>query len=133
LLSSVSPRVPSPRSTPQLRCSLVPDRDVIAVHVAGEIDIASVGVLDATLRDLRDAGFRSIHIDLQEVAFMDLRGIALLLRWSDLALLEGIELTIQPGRGAAWRTISLVGVARRLGCEPSPTARRLVAFVGGAT
>jgi anti-anti-sigma factor len=131
MLSSASPRVPSPRSTGQLRCELVPNRDVIAVEVIGEIDLASVDVLHGTLRDLRAAGFRRIHLDLQRVAFMDVRGLALLLQWSDLAAMEGLHLTIEPGFGAAWRVIALAGAADRLGCEPKRTRTRTPSILGG--
>jgi anti-anti-sigma factor len=131
MLPSSSPRIPSPRSTPHLRCTLVPDRDVIAVQVSGEIDIATGGVVDATLRDLREAGFRRVHLDLRDVGFMDVRGIALLLRWTDLALLERFTLTIDPGVGAAWRVICLVGVAERLRCAPARPLLRLAALTAG--
>jgi anti-anti-sigma factor len=128
MLSSASPRVLSPRSTQQLHCQLVPNRDVIAVEITGEIDLATVDVIHGTLRDLRDAGFSRIHIDLRRVAFMDLRGLALLLQWSDLAAIEGLALTIEPGVGAAWRVIELADVAQRLGCGPRAASMVSVAM-----
>jgi anti-anti-sigma factor len=110
------PRVLSPRSTKQLSCQLVPDRDVITVEAVGEIDIASVDALHGTLRDLREAQCPRIRLDLRHTSFMDLRGLTLLLRWTDLALADGFELSIEPGGGAARHLIELVNVAGRLGC-----------------
>jgi anti-anti-sigma factor len=99
--------VESPHSTVQLRCATVPDRDTVTVLALGELDLLTVPVLDATLRDQRAAGFQRLRLDLRRLEFIDLRGLALLLRWRELATLEGFEVDIEPGSGVVARLIAL--------------------------
>jgi anti-anti-sigma factor len=112
-----SPRIRSAHSTQQLRCEIVPERDVVAVLVLGELDIATVPTVDATLRDLREAGFASLRLDLRRLEFIDGAGIALLRRWRHLAELEAFALAIQVADGPVRRALQLTSAERLLALD----------------
>lgn len=96
----------SPPPAP-LTCEIVPDRDVVTVVALGELDIATVPQLDATLRDLRDAGFDHLRIDLRELSFIDVAGMLLLRRWRELARLDAFALDIDVKHGPVRRALEL--------------------------
>ena len=84
------------------RCTLEDAGDGTArVLPAGELDMATVGELDACFRDAHSAGFRRIVADLRELEFMDSTGLTLLTRW---ALEPGATATSSPSRPAASRS-----------------------------
>ncbi|HWH95959.1 MAG TPA: STAS domain-containing protein [Baekduia sp.] len=78
-----------------LRCHVEPDRDRVIVRPVGEIDLATVGVVDAPLGELWDSGFTAIVIDLRWVPFMDSTGLRMLVRWSRRAQEDGVDLRIE--------------------------------------
>lgn len=69
-----------PGGVPQpFRTELEPHRDTILVAADGELDLSSAGELDAQLRDLREAGFKRIVLDLRRVTFVDSSGLRTIL------------------------------------------------------
>jgi STAS domain len=57
-----------------LRCEVVPERDVVYVRPIGSLDLATVAVLEQQLKELREAGFRRLIVDLGGLLFMDSTG-----------------------------------------------------------
>jgi anti-sigma B factor antagonist len=105
----VSDRPPEP-----FRCDAEPDRDTVRVIPRGEIDVATVDVVEQRMRDLRVAGFDRIVLDLREVTFMDSTGLRLILSWDDEARRDGLGFGLVRGRDAVQRLFDLSGVAERL-------------------
>jgi anti-sigma B factor antagonist len=113
----VSDRPPEP-----FRCDAQPANGRIDVVPRGEIDIASVPVLDAKLRELRESGFDRVLLDLREVTFMDSTGLRLILAWDDEARRDGLELRLLAGPPTVQRLFELTGVLGRLQFVDPPGA-----------
>jgi anti-sigma B factor antagonist len=67
------------RFAPVIRVVTDPEERLV-VTVAGEIDLFSAWLIDATLADAHDD--RQVHIDCADVNFMDSTGLSALLRHS---------------------------------------------------
>jgi anti-anti-sigma factor len=80
----------------------------------GEIDLATVDVVEQRMRELRVAGFDRIVLDLREVTFMDSTGLRLILAWDDEARRDGLGFGLTRGRDSVQRLFDISGVAGRL-------------------
>jgi anti-sigma B factor antagonist len=89
-------------------------RGWIRVRPYGELDLASVGELDAKLRELRETGFDQIELDLAGLTFMDSTGLRLVLEWDGEARRDGMSLRLLAGPPAVQRVFEMTGVADRL-------------------
>jgi anti-sigma B factor antagonist len=85
---------------PPFRCDVETDGDgAVRIRPVGELDISTVPVLEASLKDAHGAGHRLLVVDLRGLEFIDSTGLTLLTRWSlgaerdgyDLALVAGTE------------------------------------------
>jgi anti-sigma B factor antagonist len=56
-----------------------PAREVVRVKPVGELDLATVSVLEDQVRELLAVGFEQLIIDLRGLSFMDVSGLRLLL------------------------------------------------------
>lgn len=61
-----------------LRISLRSDESAQTLAVAGELDLANAGTLEAELQRVAEAGAGPIVVDLRELEFIDSTGIAVL-------------------------------------------------------
>jgi anti-sigma B factor antagonist len=107
--------------------ALEPHRDTIVVKLRGELDIASVGALDARFSEVLEAGFGRVVADLRALTFIDSSGLNSIVEMNrstaeaeiDFALVRGphgvhraFELTqieqllqfIEPDEIDAWRS-----------------------------
>jgi anti-anti-sigma factor len=100
------------------RCDVEPMRGWIRVRPHGELDLSSVDRLDGTLRELREAGFDQLELDLSALTFMDSTGLRLVLGWDGEARRDGMSLVLRPGPPAVQRVFELTGVADRLPFAP---------------
>ena len=80
----------------------------------GELDIATGPVLERRMRELRDAGFRRLVLDLGGLSFMDSTGLALVVRWDLDARADGFDFALLPGTPGVQRLFELTGLAGRL-------------------
>jgi anti-sigma B factor antagonist len=115
-----APVVPITR-TDGFRCDVEPDRDRAIVRPVGELDLATVGVVDARLLELRDAGFRNLLLDLTRLTFFDSSGIHLLLHWSRVAAQDGVTFAVAVGERAR-RPLELTGALELLVIVPGDGA-----------
>lgn len=90
------------------------EREVVRVVAAGEIDLSTVPRVDAVMRELCEAGWRHIVLDLTEVSFLDSTGVHLVLTWARHAESDGIALTVVPGPPSVQRVFELTGLLDRL-------------------
>jgi anti-anti-sigma factor len=104
----------SPQSGIPFGLAIHPERDCVRVAPTGELDIATAGDLDAKLRELHDAGFVRIVLDLRELEFIGSAGVRLLVVHNDLARRDGREFTLIAGPPAVQRVIELCGLLEQL-------------------
>jgi anti-anti-sigma factor len=96
------------------RCDVEPMRGWIRVRPCGELDLSTVDRLDGTLRELREAGFDQLELDLSALTFIDSTGLRLVLAWDGEARRDGMSLRLRPGPPAVQRVFELTGVVDRL-------------------
>jgi hypothetical protein len=109
----------------------------VAIAVAGELDMVSVGVLKEALDELGAGGWQSIVLDLRELTFIADRErqqrfvgttwCAGLPAEICAAASHGDRIVSERGRhSAAWRdgVVRRLGESRRLGCARSRTIAR---------
>ena len=87
--------------------SVVPDREDVVVIPAGDLDLSTADRLADEVRDLRDAGFGLIVLDLSDVQFLDSSGLRLLLGLRRDAERDGHHLRLVPGRPCVQRLFEL--------------------------
>jgi anti-sigma B factor antagonist len=82
-MAAVAPHPVSGRdgAAPLFRCEVRPARRCAYVQPVGELDLATVPQVDATVGRLHGDGFDELVLDLRGVTFMDCAGVHLVLRW----------------------------------------------------
>jgi anti-anti-sigma factor len=91
-----------------------PARSRVIVTPRGELDLATVGGLEAEVTDLRARGFTAVVLDLRELTFMDSTGLRLLLRLDEAALADGWSFAIvDDGGGPVRRLLELTCLTQR--------------------
>jgi anti-sigma B factor antagonist len=93
---------------------LHPERETVRVAPRGELDLGTVEMLGAQLRELRDSGFEYVVLDLRKLTFMDSTGIALILAEDRAARSNGHDFSLIGGPPAIQRVLDACGVAERL-------------------
>jgi anti-sigma B factor antagonist len=108
-----------------LRCEVEPDRERVVVRPIGEIDLATVGVVEAPLIELRTTGFAEIVLDLRWVSFMDSTGLRLVLRHCRMAEQDGKALRVDVGEASqVHRLLELTGMLDLLPITLLPAGAR---------
>jgi anti-sigma B factor antagonist len=89
------------------RVDVHPEREVVRVAAVGELDLATVAQVQTQIRELRDAGFERIVLDLRELTFMDSSGVALILEEDRCALRDGHGFSLIAGPPAVQRPLEV--------------------------
>jgi anti-sigma B factor antagonist len=89
------------------RVDVRPERDVVRVTAIGELDLATVAQLQTQIRELREAGFAHVVLDLRQLTFMDSSGVALILAEDRFARLNGQNFSLISGTPAIQRVLTL--------------------------
>jgi len=84
------------------------------IQAVGELDLATVPILDAELAGLRDAGFPHLILDLGGLDFIDSTGLACILRYDDEARQDGYSIALIPGPPAVQRMFQVTDTEARL-------------------
>ncbi len=84
------------------------------VAPVGELDIATVVLVEAELQRHRAAGFRCFVLDLHQLTFMDSIGLRLLLAWGETPGKDDIDVALIEGPPQVQRMFALWGVHDRL-------------------
>jgi anti-sigma B factor antagonist len=98
----------------RLHCEVRPERRIVIVAPIGELDLGGVPTVDSELRELRDAGFEHLAVDLRGLRFIDSTGLHLLLRWSRAAASDGFRFSVIRGPERVQRVFEITGVAAAL-------------------
>ena len=91
-----------------------PERDQVTVAPRGELDMATVGVVDRELRRLHETGFATIVLDLGGLSFMDSSGLHLVMRWAAEASRDSFRFELEPGQPQVQRLFELTAVKDEL-------------------
>jgi anti-sigma B factor antagonist len=103
-----------PNDEASLRCEVLPEREAVRVRPIGSLDIATAPVLEQQLKELRDAGFRRLIVDLGGLCFMDSTGVHLAHKWHSAARQDGFEIGFAPGPPAVQRVFELTGMTEHV-------------------
>jgi anti-sigma B factor antagonist len=90
--------------------------------LAGELDIASTPILEATIASLCDNGTSAIVLDLSELTFMDSTGLRAVLAADRLCGGKGHSFSVAGAGGPVRRLFELTGVTDALQFEPDGPA-----------
>jgi anti-anti-sigma factor len=96
------------------RCEVSRDRDRVRLRVLGDLDLATVGILQARFAELRGDGVRQVTLDLSALAFMDSTGLRCVLDRDAEARQDGVTLALIPGPPAVQRVFEVTGTVTRL-------------------
>jgi anti-sigma B factor antagonist len=109
------------RASPQPFRVSVDDRErVVIVHVQGEVDAATAPEMGEVV-DAQLAGGRRTVLDLSKVEFMDLHGLAVLLRASRRARADGGSFALERPARCVVRLLELVHVDGQIRILPDGT------------
>lgn len=93
---------------------LAQDANSVLVAVRGELDIATVGQLEAAVAPLLATRPQRLVLDISELSFADSSAIALWVRWADTLG----ELELRNPSHLLRRLVSTMGLAGRLHLTP---------------
>jgi anti-sigma B factor antagonist len=113
--SMAAPALPTP-----YRCDVFPERDRVRIAPAGELDIATAPQLEDTIRELVEAGFDQVVLDLANVEFLDSTGLRLILQWHASAERDRLRFDVWPGPPAVQKLFMLTGTDELVGLESIP-------------
>jgi anti-sigma B factor antagonist len=111
--------VVSPHIEP-FTCTVTPERNHVIVAPRGELDMATVDAVEKELRQLYEAGFAKIVLDLGGLSFMDSSGLHLVMRWAAEASRDGFGFELEPGPRAVQRVFDLAAVTDGLPFRKRP-------------
>jgi anti-sigma B factor antagonist len=103
---------------PPLEVDEVRDAGTVRVHLRGELDLAAAPRITDCLRRLQERG-EHVVLDLDELTFIDMSGLRVLLAAADSASRDGWEFTVTRGSAPVRRLMSLVQVDGQLPVEAS--------------
>jgi anti-anti-sigma factor len=93
--------------SPLFRVDVKPERECVRVIPEGDLDMATVGLLEAQIQGLRSRGFAMIVLDLRQLAFMDSMGLRLMLQLDAEARSDGFRFAIIDCEGPVRRLLEL--------------------------
>lgn len=97
--------------------------NIVTVSLTGEWDMANIDRLDTALRNALINEASSCLLDLSDVKFMDSSVVNTLIRWSKEAQVserEALAIMVGDENTPATRTLTIVGLFRRLPCSQPP-------------
>lgn len=96
-------------SSERFTLTVVPNRQEVAVVPEGELDLASVDVLEREVRGLYARGFARVVVDLRRVGVVDSAGLRMLVGLREEARSLGHTLTLVPGPSVVQRLFRITG------------------------
>ena len=96
------------------RCEVEPERATVRVRPVGELDLATVPLVDTELAELWSVGFTNLVLDLRAVRFLDSTGLRMLLAWQARSSADGVDFAVIPGPPVVERVLQVAGVAEHL-------------------
>jgi len=87
-----------------------PERDVVRVCPAGELDLATVPLVRSKMEELASSGFPRVFLDLREATFLDSAGVHLILDLDAAARDGGWEFAVIDGSPEVGKVFDVTGV-----------------------
>lgn len=94
------------------------------MRLVGELDLATVAVVDTLVRQQIAAGHLDVQIDLSDLEFCDVRGLRGLMDARRRLAAAGGDLTLTAPRPLLARVAGLLDVATELGWQIAPAPAR---------
>jgi anti-sigma B factor antagonist len=107
-------RVGDGATPPAFSIDVRPERDLVRVCPAGEIDFDTVGVVRAQLDELTRAGFTCVVLDLRDVTFLDSSVMHFAIDAQAASTADGWEFGIIEGPANVQRAFEIAGLSERL-------------------
>jgi anti-anti-sigma factor len=106
---------------PQPNCAvLIRLGEEAIIALSGELDLAAVDLVEAALDGFEFRSVRRIVLDLEQLAFIDLSGLRIVLRVHETCVEESVALTVTRGPRAVQRLFELTGTDRLLPFDAGP-------------
>ncbi|HEV2775563.1 MAG TPA: STAS domain-containing protein [Solirubrobacteraceae bacterium] len=102
---------------PLFRVDVHPEHDAVRLVPVGELDLATAGLLEKQLHELRSAGFDHVVLDLRELTFMDSSGIRVVVAEHRFAERAGHEFSLISGPPAVQRALEVCGLLSLLNID----------------
>ena len=96
-------------SAPQLTARIDSLDGVASIALSGELDLATVPVLEDRLAHVEDDGVRVIMLDLRELTFIDSTAVHAIVQARDRAKTNGQRLMLAGASSTARRVFELTG------------------------
>ena len=90
------------------------DAETWAVHVHGQVDVATAPELQARLDDVLSKGARIVVLHLDHVDFLDSTGLRVIAHTANLLHERDGQLLLEGASGAVQRTLQITGMIDRL-------------------
>lgn len=100
-----------------------PGGDPSVLILIGELDLATVPMLNDHIDRLVKAGHRRILLDLSQLSFCDSAGLGGFVRGNNLCTDAGGWLRLTEASGKVARTLAVTGLDTFLATDPGPTNR----------
>ena len=103
-----------PHAGERFRCEIAPQRERVRISPIGELDLATVPVVETHLSELQAAGFKQVTLDLREVSFLDSTGLRMILEWDAHSRADGFAFSLVAGPPTVQRLFELTQTTARL-------------------
>ena len=115
-MNTEGPESPGDETVP-LTATVVPHGTVTVVRLSGELDLATEDVLTAVTDPVLSTAARIVRLDLTELTFCDVRGLAAILRLRARVVADERRLVLTGVSPALRRLLQVTGVWRHLDIE----------------
>jgi len=101
------------------RVDVHPERDVVRVAPVGELDLATAGLLERELHELRASGFDHVVLDMHELRFIDSSGIRVILCERRFADANDRQFSLVGVPPVIHRALEVCGLLAHLNVDPA--------------
>jgi len=112
-----------PPDVEPFRCDVQAERQAVRIHPVGELDLATVPVVDTHLCEQQTAGFKHLTLDLRDVCFLDSTGLRMILDWDAASRADGFAFSVVAGPPTVQRVFELTGTTERITFVEASTSR----------
>ena len=102
-------------------CNVISEGDYVIVAPRGELDMATVGAIEAELTRVHRSGAHHVVLDLGGLTFMDSSGLNLVSRWVAASSNTGFRFELEPGPAAVQRVFDLAAMTDGLPFRTRPS------------
>jgi anti-sigma B factor antagonist len=103
--------------SPSLHCLVQVEGGTVTITPEGELDVATVPLLEAAMESQRHLGAGTLVVDLRGLTFIDSAGVHLLLRWARRAARTNRAFRVIPGAERVQLVLAMTGVLEALGFD----------------